>query len=58
MTHGGPVDASNIFPVWSYRLSFEQFDFGAGAAISTTMLFVVFIVALIYVRSVRAENQL
>jgi multiple sugar transport system permease protein len=58
MTHGGPVDASNIFPVWSFRLSFEQFDFGAGAAISTTMLFVVFIVALIYVRSVRAENQL
>lgn len=57
MTHGGPVDASNIFPVWSYRLSFETFDFGGGAAISTAMLGVVFFVALVYVRSVRAEKR-
>lgn len=57
MTHGGPVDSSNIFPVWSYRLSFEVFDFAGGAAISTLMLLVVFLVALVYVRSVRAERQ-
>ena len=57
MTHGGPVDSSNIFPVWSYRLSFEVFDFGAGAAISTTMLVIVFLVALVFVRSVRAESR-
>lgn len=58
MTHGGPVDASNIFPVWSYRLSFEMFDFGAGAAISTAMLVIVFLVALVFVRSVRAETRI
>ena len=58
MTHGGPVDASNIFPVWSYRLSFEVFDFGAGAAISTAMLVIVFLVALVFVRSVRAETRI
>jgi multiple sugar transport system permease protein len=57
MTHGGPVDSSNIFPVWSYRLSFEVFDFGAGAAISTAMLVIVFLVALAYVRSVRSEAR-
>jgi len=57
MTHGGPVDSSNIFPVWSYRLSFEVFDFGAGAAISSAMLVIVFLVALVYVRSVRAESR-
>ena len=57
MTHGGPVDSSNIFPVWSYRLSFELFDFGAGAAIATAMLGIVFLVALVYVRSVRAEKR-
>jgi multiple sugar transport system permease protein len=56
MTHGGPIDSSNIFPVWSYHLSFELFDFGGGAAVSTMMLVVVFLVALIYVRSVRAER--
>ena len=56
MTHGGPVDSSNIFPVWSYRMSFELFDLGGGAAVSTVMLGVVFVVALVYVRSVRAER--
>jgi multiple sugar transport system permease protein len=56
MTHGGPVDSSNIFPVWAYHLSFELFDFGGGAAVSTMMLAVVFVVALIYVRGVRAER--
>jgi multiple sugar transport system permease protein len=57
MTHGGPVDSSNIFPVWSYRLSFEVFDFGTGAAISSAMLVIVFLVALVFVRSVRAESR-
>jgi multiple sugar transport system permease protein len=58
MTHGGPVDASNIFPVWSYRLSFEIFNFGAGAAISTAMLIIVFFLALLFVRSIHAEKRL
>ena len=58
MTHGGPVDSSNIFPVWSYRLSFEVFDFGTGAAISSAMLVIVFFVALVFVRSVRAETRM
>jgi multiple sugar transport system permease protein len=56
MTHGGPLDSSNIFPLWSYRLSFELFNLGGGAAISTTMLAVVMAVAFFYVRSVRAER--
>lgn len=56
MTHGGPVDSSNTFSVWAYRLSFELFDFGGGAAISTMMLVVVFFVARVYVRSVRTER--
>ncbi len=56
MTHGGPLDSSNIFPVWSYRISFELFDFGGGAAIATAMFVVVLVVALAYVRSVNAER--
>ena len=55
MTHGGPVDSSSILPVWSYHQSFDVFDFSGGAAISTLSLLVVFVVALVYVRNVRAE---
>jgi multiple sugar transport system permease protein len=58
MTHGGPLDASNIFPVWSYRISFELFDFGGGAAIATAMFALVLVVALAYVRSVNAEHPM
>ncbi|HMC59976.1 MAG TPA: hypothetical protein VKJ01_12355, partial [Candidatus Solibacter sp.] len=58
MTHGGPLDSTNVFPLWSYRLSFELFNFGAGAAISATMIVFVFVVALLYVRSVRSEARL
>jgi multiple sugar transport system permease protein len=58
MTHGGPIDSSNIFPVWSYKLSFETFDFGGGAAISTGMLLLVFVMAIFYVRSVHGEHRL
>lgn len=57
MTHGGPIDSSNVFPIWSYKLSFDVFDFAGGAAASTMMLIIVFFVALVYVRSVRAEAQ-
>jgi multiple sugar transport system permease protein len=56
MTHGGPLDSSNIFPVWSYRMSFELFNFGGGAAIATAMFVLVLVVAVAYVRSVRAEQ--
>ena len=58
MTHGGPLDSSNIFPVWSYRISFELFDFGGGAAIATAMFVLVLVVALAYVRSVNAERPM
>lgn len=58
MTGGGPVDASNIFPLWSYILSFSFFDFGRGAAVSTMLFAIVFIVATIYIRSLASEERL
>ena len=57
MTRGGPVDSSNVFPLWSYILSFQLFEFGPGAAVATMMFVVVFAVALVYVRSIRHEAQ-
>ena len=28
MTHGGPLDSSNVLPLLSYQFSFQQFHFG------------------------------
>lgn len=58
MTKGGPVDSSNIFPLWSYQLSFDYFNFGAGAAVATMMFAIVFCVAYVYIRSIRGEAML
>ncbi len=56
MTKGGPVDSSTILPLFSYRLSFDEFKFGDGAAAANLAFIIVFIVALIYVRSIKHEK--
>lgn len=56
MTRGGPVDSTNILPLWSYLFSFELFRFGMGAAISVLLLLVVLLVAALYVRAIRTEQ--
>lgn len=57
MTKGGPVDSTLILPMWSYKLSFEFFRFGEGAAVASMSLIVVTVVALVYVRVIRSEYQ-
>ena len=56
MTHGGPLDSSNVLPLLSYQFSFQQFKFGIGAAIGTFAFVIVFGVALIYVRTLNKED--
>ncbi len=58
MTRGGPVDATNILPLWSFLNSFELFRFGAGAAIACLSLVLVLLVGLLYIRSLRGETRL
>ena len=50
MTHGGPLDSTNVLPLLSYQASFEDFDFGRGAAISILMLLMVALLSVAYVR--------
>ena len=44
MTGGGPLDSSNVLPLFSYQFSFQQFRFGIGAAIGTFAFVIVFAV--------------
>jgi multiple sugar transport system permease protein len=55
MTGGGPLDSSNVLPLFSYQFTFQQFRFGIGAAIGTFAFLVVFAVALAYVRTLNKE---
>jgi multiple sugar transport system permease protein len=58
MTRGGPVDSTNILPLWSFLNSFELFRFGHGAALACLSLLLVLAVGLLYVRSLRGETRL
>ena len=55
LTQGGPVESTNVLPLLSYQASFQDFDFGRGAAIGMFAFLAVFAVALAYVRTLRDE---
>lgn len=56
MTGGGPVDATNVLPIQTYRLSFTFFRFGEGAAAATLLLVGLIGVALAYLFWTRREE--
>jgi multiple sugar transport system permease protein len=55
ITSGGPANSSNVAQYWAWELSFLQYDFARGATISTIMIALVMLAALVYVRSTRHE---
>jgi multiple sugar transport system permease protein len=56
LTQGGPIDSTNVLPLFSYQASFQEFAFGRGAAIGSFSFVIVFTVALVYVRTLRLED--
>lgn len=57
LTQGGPSNASNVAQYWSWQLSFETYDIAGGSAVAVFMILLVILVALLYVRSARLEQQ-
>jgi len=56
MTQGGPLDSTNVLPFLSYELSFQQFQFGYGAAVGSFSFVIVLIVAVLYLGALRREE--
>ena len=49
LTQGGPANSTEILAPWAYQLSFQQFDYGAGAALNTVLLLIALLAAPIYI---------
>jgi len=49
LTQGGPANSTQILAPWAYQLSFQQFDYGAGAAINTVLLLIALLAAPVYI---------
>jgi multiple sugar transport system permease protein len=56
LTRGGPVDATEVLPIYIYDLSLEFFRFGEGAAASTLLLLGMLVVAAGYLWLSRREG--
>ena len=58
LTGGGPANATQTFATQAYALSFTQFKFGAGAALSNVLIVVSLLVASLQLRSGRRQSDL
>ena len=49
LTQGGPANSTQLLATWAYNLSFQQFDYGQGAALNTILLVIALVAAPVYI---------
>ncbi|WP_225102846.1 carbohydrate ABC transporter permease [Streptomyces sp. CoH27] len=57
VTGGGPANATETLATQSYELSFQQFEFGRGAAMSNVLIVISLAFALVYLRAGRRARN-
>ena len=55
ITNGGPAYKTEIVSIFTYRIAFEFFNFGQGAAIAVVVMIINLVLALVYLVSVRRQ---
>lgn len=58
MTGGGPVNATEVLSTFAYKQSFGYYYFGQGAAVANVLMVILFMVALVYLRLIRKEEEM
>jgi multiple sugar transport system permease protein len=48
LTQGGPANSTQLLATWAYNLSFQQFEYGYGAAVNTVLLVLALLAAPLY----------
>jgi multiple sugar transport system permease protein len=56
MTDGGPVDATEVLSTYSYKLSFQMFHFGTGAAAANILFICLLAIALLYIKTISRDE--
>lgn len=49
VTNGGPANSTQLIATWAYNLSFQNFDYGQGAALNTVLLLIALVAAPVYI---------
>jgi multiple sugar transport system permease protein len=55
MTQGGPVYATTTLAVQIYRVAFQQFNFGYGAAMGVVWMLVLLVFSVLFIRTLQRE---
>ncbi|MFG3025447.1 carbohydrate ABC transporter permease [Streptomyces sp. NPDC048254] len=58
VTGGGPAGATETLATQSYELSFQQFEFGRGAAMSNVLIVISLVFAVVYLRANRRARNI
>ena len=56
MTSGGPMNQTELLSTYAYRLSFTEYQFSEGAAVSTVLFLCLMVVAIIYLALIRKDE--
>lgn len=57
ITEGGPGDSTQVLSIWVYKMSFERFRLGYGAAVSVMMLLITMGFVAVYLKFLRFAPQ-
>jgi raffinose/stachyose/melibiose transport system permease protein len=58
MTHGGPVNGSEVMATYMYRYGFVRFDLGYGSAVAIIMLVIALAFSIVYLRVFSQKDYL
>lgn len=57
LTQGGPAGSSQTLTTFAYNLSFQQLEFGRGAAVGNLLILVAVVFAAVYLRATREQRE-
>lgn len=58
MTGGGPVNTTQMLSTYSYKLSFEMFQYSSGATVANVLFVILLLVGMLYLRATREDEEM
>ena len=58
MTEGGPVNATHLLSTYSYKLSFDMFQYSKGSAVANVLFVILLMVGMLYIKiTMKGEKE-
>jgi len=57
MTNGGPVNSTHLLSTYSYKLSFNLFQYSKGATVANILFVILFCVSLVYLKFTYSDEE-